>query len=298
MAFYAPINKWVQGDDIISYCAYGANVISNPEAFRRQSDHFDQIKKHHRLPSGTYAITTDCPYWMQTNPEKMVMPERSQGLKLHVSAKPQTALKIAKIALPILHEMGVDFNVMYDLRFMRDLYYLSHYRVKNYIIGQGYSTQAGKFIAIFPQNLQQAQNIILAIESSFQSNQLNPNYFVRLKGDAQVGDTGGIFARYGKFKPTPYKGRQPANITSADPLNESILPELMHQQNFLYNPETGLVDERIYPWPDYMNNRILFNEPLFGALKVTWVNPNNLKHVVTWENRPNCWAELEGKLCS
>jgi hypothetical protein len=288
----------VPAENIIEFCSNSGQIIPDPEQYRQKSLNYKQITTHNPLPPGDYAKATKCAPWMQSV-RFGNKAERGQGLKIHVSAKPETALKIAKIAIPIINANNIEYKVMYDLRYMRKLYYLSQYESLEFLTGDGQSTQAGKFIAIYPRDLNEARDIIQKLEDAFKKHHLHPDDFVKLVGDAQVGDTGGIFARYGKFTRLKHKGRPSNSITPVDEFNVSIPPDLIEKETGgKYDPSLGVPDERIYPWPDYMNNRNLFKQPLFGNLSVTWVNPNNPQQVITWDKRPNCWAELNGIACN
>lgn len=296
-AYMPKSRSWVEAQDIIERCSRTGEVIAAPETYRKSLPHYNIISPHDPLPKGTYAGPIVCSYWMQPGQRLGEKASRGQGLKIHVSAKPETALEIAKIALPILQASNINYKVMYDLRYMRQLYYLTHYEDDTFIVGSNKSSQAGKFIAIYPSSPSQAISITMKLDQALRDHNLQPHDFVRLAGDAQIGKTGGIFARYGKIGPVSHKGRPEENITPVDPGDESISFERMHRIINDYNPNLGLADERYYPWPDYMNNRELFNTPLFGQLEVTWVNPYHPDQVITWENRPNCWAELKGEKC-
>lgn len=285
----------VRADQIVEMCSHTGFKIDNPEKYRKDSWYYNYVPKHHPLPPGNFAKMAHCPAWIEGDTGKRN--ERHQGLKIHISAKPETALKIAEIVLPIIHTSDIKYKVMYDLRYMRYIYYLNQYDNKNLMIGDGRSTQAGKFIALYPSTQEEAREIIQKLDEAFKTHHLSSEDFVKVPGDAQVGDTGGIFVRYGKFTDIEYKGRPGNNITPVDEFDETIRPQMMQQYMKKYNPKFGLIDERIYPWPDYMNNRNLYDGPLFGDMQVKWANPYNPQQIITWDNRPNCWEELKGEQC-
>lgn len=292
---FQPTQNPKSDDYTISNFCYPPAI--NAESYKKSLPLYDSNAQHMPLPPGTYAKMIQCTAWIQTvfDGEKI---SRAQGIKIHVSAKPETALKIAKITLPILESLNIPYKVMYDLRQMRALFYLLQYERKDHLTGtKNQSTQAGKFIAIYPRNDEEAITVMKLLDEEFLKGELNPSDFEKLLGDTQIGNSGGIFARFGKFSATSHKGRHPMSITPIDPLGASIRPSMLEEQGFIYDPRTGMIDERKYPWPDYMNDRKLYAGNLFGDLTVKWTNPNNETQSITWETRPNCWAELDGGKC-
>jgi hypothetical protein len=289
------ISRWpVSAEDLIASCVETADKVENVESFRKQSLYYNKMTRHQELPPGSYAMPDTCPVWIEN--EGTIDVPYGQGLKIHVSAKPETALKIAKAVLPILEENKISYKIIYDLPLMRGLYYLTQYENSSNLIGGSKSTQAGKFIVLYPKNLEQAKELIQKLEQSFKKNNFTKDDFVKVEGDAEIGDAGGIFARYGHIQ--HHQSRDWRYLIPLNPEEEPISEEMMRQAGYLsYNSTIGVPDERFYPWPDYMNHRKLFNKPLFGDLKAEWINPNNPEQVITWDNRPNCWAELDHKSC-
>lgn len=119
-----------------------------------------------------------------------------KGWKLHISAQPSSAKKIAEIAVPILEEMHIPYKICISLNALRHL---------NTTIAKG-ETQMGKFIAIYPKTNDDANRIATALDEAFtqaiDSGRLHPYDFCELLGDAQLGHSGALYVRYGAFQPT------------------------------------------------------------------------------------------------
>lgn len=284
-----------EGNWQINSCVISGISIPDPILFRQDSKFFNPSEEHLDLPPGVYAYPQSCTPWLQ-NLSQSTQAARGQGFKIHVSAKPETAHMIAEIVLPLLIKMRVNFKAMYHLPYMRYIYYLSQYRHDSFLIGRNnQSTQAGKFIVIYPKDPAQTRQILQILDNAFKEHNLDPSYFEKVPGDAQVGKSGGLFVRYGQLSSKKYKGRK--GITPVDEFEASIRPDLLKEKGIEYNPNVGLADERIYPWPDFMNIRQFWNnlQSPFEGLDVFWVNPYNPEQVVTWENRPPTWKVLASK---
>jgi len=254
-------------------------IIHNPETFIQEQPFYATITDHMTLPEGLYAYSDICPSWIGKVKAKV-----KQGFKIHVSAKPETAFKIAQIVLPILEENNMDYKIMYDLPYMRYTYYLTQYRFPDLLIEKNKSTQAGKFIVIYPEDVKMTRDILKKLDDALKSAGLTPSDFEKVIGDAMVGDTGGIFVRYASNANGP--------LQIVDPFGEPFIFDPFHEYNI---PPTEVKDDRRYPWPDFMNDKNAWKESdsPFGDLKTTWVNPDNPKQVITWESRPESWRALQ-----
>lgn len=261
-------------------------IIPNPIAYRNKLAFTASISEHLDLPKGVYAENISCSPWLQNIAYFDTVPD--QGFKIHVSAKPETALKIAKIVLPILKESNVAYKIMFDLPYMRTTFYLDQYINPSHIIGKNRGTQTGKFITIYAKDPQNAHDVMQKLDEAFKREELSPSDFEKIIGDAQVGESGGIFVRYGLFVGgIPLRPLTPDN----QPFNKDLMKK--------YKIPTKLNDERVYPWPNYMNIKEVWKESdsPFGILNVTWTNPNNPRQTITWTKRPDCWEALAGKQC-
>ncbi|GHS92167.1 hypothetical protein AGMMS49949_03830 [Alphaproteobacteria bacterium] len=112
----------------------------------------------------------------------------SFGWKIHISAGISSAFKIASLVLPILKRRNVHFKIVGGLRLLRDFYNSARHT-------DDYFSQLGKFITIYPDNDTQARLIVTEIHEVFVREGLQPEDFIPVIADFQVGQTGGIFAR-------------------------------------------------------------------------------------------------------
>lgn len=112
-------------------------------------------------------------------------PTLQQGWKLHVSAKSDSALKVASIVLPLLAQHNFAHKIIGSNAFLERL---------NKDV-----TQQGKFITIYPESDVQALQIALLLDEKLSSHDLTPERFIRVPGELQLGKTGGLSTRYGAF---------------------------------------------------------------------------------------------------
>ncbi len=176
-----------------------------------------------------------------------------QGWKLHVSAKPTSLEKILEIVKPVLQK--------YDPHFK----YTSSFGLKH-LLAQ--PTQRGKFITIYPDSLIHANEIAEAIDSILQAAILEEKIdpftdFETIVSDAQLGNTGGLFTRYGEYK----KGL--CTITKAHCFLKS-LDALDCSENHI------IKDARIAPLPEFAHDWLTDASP-FPNLKMEWSN------LILWE---------------
>jgi hypothetical protein len=111
------------------------------------------------------------------------------GWKLHISARPENAVLITKLVIPILEKYGVHYKIICTLPLMR-----WRYNWFRYNSGSVFS-QIGKFITVYPNNDRQANAIATEINMAFENACLTPEDFIPILGDFQIGTTGGIFTR-------------------------------------------------------------------------------------------------------
>jgi hypothetical protein len=113
---------------------------------------------------------------------------RTQGIKIHISAKPETAGFIASIILPYLIEKNI-FHKVVPTNFLLDRLYEK-------------PTQVGKFITIYPESDDVAKNLAERLDHILVINKLKKDDFVPSSNDKAFGRSGGVYYRYGLFKPT------------------------------------------------------------------------------------------------
>jgi hypothetical protein len=170
-----------------------------------------------------------------------------QGWKLHVSARPSSMDKIFEIVRPALQEHPVHFK------------YTTFYGLAK-LLSQ--PTQRGKFITIYPNSLLHANQIAHAIDARFESaiatGRINPMVdFETIENDVQLGETGGLFTRYGEYKNGVCKivkshGFLP-ELDALDCIKSSIIP-----------------DSRNCPLPDFALGWLDWAENPFPGFNMTW----------------------------
>ncbi|MDP3531965.1 MAG: hypothetical protein Q8S31_01585 [Alphaproteobacteria bacterium] len=221
-----------------------------------------------QLPYGTF--------WQYKGDEHMQQNVRGQGWKLHVSATPDSAIKIAKLLLPILinertMEANVAFKIMHEIPLLRTM---------NHVYGQvkGDESQAGKYLVIYNNTASDAYKMAKKIDSILvrakRDGILKDSDFYKLIGDAEVGFSGGVFTRYGRFRPGQVKMLDPRDKTRIG-------------VDYPYE-----ADDRFYPWPDSMNKNApeWRNEPSpFKELPLKWKLFKGQKYLNSWEDRPFSW---------
>lgn len=119
-----------------------------------------------------------------------------KGWKLHVSAQPSSALRVAKIAIPILKEHKVVFKICRGLDGLR---LLNTFPVTK----SSSETQAGKFITIYPDTPEKSAELAKELDNAFAEaigcGKLNSCDFCYLVGDAMLGESGAVYTRYGGY---------------------------------------------------------------------------------------------------
>ena len=153
---------------------------------------------------------------------KQIIPK--QGWKIHISALPHSAQKIASFVLKTIEDFDIlsqgnhtYFKIINSIPAMRSMYYIT-----GHLEGDGRETQTGKFITIYPQNKKHAMALVKLIDNAFlwakKGKVLNNNDFYALSGEAQIGESGWVYIRYG-------------NISSTfDELNTKIYIPVQHKE--------------------------------------------------------------------
>lgn len=179
-----------------------------------------------------------------------------KGWKIHITAQPHSAQKIANLILPHINDFNdkfdvstsagnkVGFKIIPTIPLLKTTWYLAPHI-------QGKETQAGKFIVIYPKNNEHAYELTKRFNelllNAIYKGELDPQKdFLPLIGDAKVGNSGGVYVRYGHFT------------------------------------ESRANDNRFYPWPDDMNK----NNP-------DWAQASSPFHEQSLEWTPKCALKME-----
>lgn len=107
-------------------------------------------------------------------------PIPSEGWKLHVSADPASAPRIAEIVLPLLRAQNVPHKVVNSPETLAEMK----------------GTQVGKFITIYPENAAQAKAIAKTVDGALKGKGLKGP---RIEGEKLIGESGLVYTRYGGF---------------------------------------------------------------------------------------------------
>ena len=141
----------------------------------------------------------------------------SEGWKIHISAQPSSALKIAQIAIPILQKHDIPFKICESLDALRVLNLLP-------INLNSLETQAGKFITIYPKTADESARLVKELDEAFvkaiDEEELHSYDFCELIGDAMIGESGAVYSRYGKYRPCSdivEEKRLPVNFREKEP---------------------------------------------------------------------------------
>jgi hypothetical protein len=231
-----------------------------------------------------------------------------EGWKFHISATSQSALKIARVILPVLKKWQINYKIAPS---------------SDFLATQLTGTQKGKFITIYPpeNNLKEiAIDLNHALLSALKGKILQRNDFESLTGDAMLGSTGGLYVRYGNLYGSKKKTVQIRSASRQLPLAEDIeinttrltlsepndLEKKLVQKWVVKNygllktcqefngaqsntRDLCIQDDRNVPWPNFMNDRSLWpSKHPFGKLELSWCG-------ITWKDRPSSWKELKNK---
>jgi hypothetical protein len=114
------------------------------------------------------------------HPEGVPMGE--EGWKLHVSATPQNAQQMAAEVLPKLRDANIHHKVVFSTEKLKGL--------------RWDETQRGKFITIYPKDLEEAKRIVKLLDEVLAGTGLEGPV---IKGEKAVGSSGLVYTRYGGF---------------------------------------------------------------------------------------------------
>lgn len=247
------------------------------------------------LIPGVYAQANwGSPFWAQKiSEDKDQTNPKGQGWKIHISAMPHSAVKIAQLILPKIEGLPsqegkhVSYKIISTIPHMRTLYSLQ------YVVGK--ETQPGKFLVIYPENTQHAYELAKTIDqlifAAEKSGQLKEQDFQPMIGDATVGYSHQVYVRYGRHFVIPQFS--PNEIKEVDEMNITMKPGDL---DFWQRPYTMVEDDRFTPWPDFMNKNnetwSKVNNP-FQDLPLEWVKDGKK---ITWETRPKSWLNLSKSL--
>jgi hypothetical protein len=121
--------------------------------------------------------------------------KKSIGWKMHISARISSAKKIAEIVLPYLEEQEIHYKFLPSIAIIRQLYNASRYGEERSGLQAAFS-QRGKFIVIYPESDEKADEVAVYLDKKFKEAGLTREDFVYVNGDFQVGDSGGIYTRF------------------------------------------------------------------------------------------------------
>ncbi|CDZ78268.1 hypothetical protein BN59_02578 [Legionella massiliensis] len=246
------------------------------------------------LPPGNYACLDEVFFAPVRLPSLNVLP--SQGWKIHITAHPHSAQKIAAL---ILSQIDAHIELAGNDGKGTPAQH-TFYKYGN-LKGERKETQAGKSITIYPSNRKHAAALAQTLDNillwAIKGGILTKNDFYPCVGDALVGESGGIYVRYGYL--TRREDRvQPTKYSKTF----SVLPNSMLRHSldscisFAANVK-AIKDDRRYPWPDFMNKNDLSWKDAknpFPGLNLRWYF-NSEMPPITWENRPDFWLDLQAR---
>lgn len=245
-------------------------------------------------PYADYATYNDhAPIYISFN-ESCAPPK--QGWKLHISAMPHSAEKIARLILPYLGK-EVSYKLYGSLPLMRTMWYYDETSMSK--------TQIGKFITIYPQDIGQAKYLAETIDAillkAINSGELDPiNDFMPLSGDAQLGESGGLWTRYGvmaghndnmsvvNFDFTP-------KVNHNFPYQNHGIKKSLWMINEIKKANPIIIDSREYPWPNFMNEWPSDIPHPFGDMPLRFAikdSTGNIIKELDWRTRPTLEWEV------
>ena len=104
----------------------------------------------------------------------------AEGWKIHVSANPQTAQQVAEV-LPKLRQMNIYHKVVLS---------------KEKLAALNEGDQAGKFITIYPRDIDEAKRIVKMLDKALAERGLTGPV---IEGEKALGSSGLVYSRYGGF---------------------------------------------------------------------------------------------------
>lgn len=175
--------------------------------------------------------------------------KQTSNWKIHVTSDPGRANLIARLVVPVLMHLKVDFKVIenhdFVQRFEKD------------------ETQRGKFITIYPTGYPQAKMLIQGLEKLFEEAVKSVDFKDLthpprpLLGDAKVGKSGYVFLRYGAHESSQ-------QVTVLNPGGKRMRAEFVG-------------DARTFPFPEFVwhleSNAIKGDKIFFEGTPLTWTIP-------------------------
>lgn len=237
------------------------------------------------LPGRYDSPATNNGYWFEPTPwREEDNASHVQGWKIHVTAMPHSAQKIAELILPAINRLpsqtsrAVSYKIVRSIPLMRTLW------ANAYI--KGSETQPGKFLVLYPDNGDHAYELVKKIDTiltnAIEEGILTKSDFLPLIGDAKVGNSGGVYVRYGAYLSDHIEKRTPQGEPMGD--NSGTNAEYVK-------------DDRFHPWPDFMNKSNQAwstSESPFHELPLYWSSSSNPKDKITsWNDRPSSWESVE-----
>jgi hypothetical protein len=284
------------------------NIIQNNPDLQLREDFSAEL-----LPPGRYAECIETGFTTRQFKSQKYYNCATQGWKIHISAQSNmqkiAALVMAVIDKDIYHANPKNSEIKYSYTLFKIANTLPSMRTINYIIGNlkgdGRETQVGKFITIYPANKKHALALAKSIDEqllwALRGKILCKDDFYPLMGDALVGESGGVFVRYGNMslmRDVVRKGNycESKVINRVPPKRNKGAPQRdinSLEQSHIELVEELVPDDRYHPWPDFMNKNnnswVEARDPFVG-LNMRWISRD--KQIITWKNRPNWWACL------
>ncbi|MDR2781036.1 MAG: hypothetical protein LBB21_01070 [Holosporaceae bacterium] len=167
--------------------------VNTPLLFPIREDMFGEIG---------YEVATKCnigrtpcptPVFVTLNYCDESFPETSEGggWKLHVSATPSSAAKVANVVVPYLLTNKIDFKIVPTTGALRSLNLDSKFGVSG-----GHYSQYGKFITIYPLDGEGGAKIARDLDDMLCQHVFTRKDFVTCAGEFSIGKSGALSTRY------------------------------------------------------------------------------------------------------
>lgn len=138
------------------------------------------------------------------HPEGIKMAE--EGWKLHISATPESAQQVAEV-LPKLRQMNIHHKVVFS---------------RDKLVRLNSGDQAGKFITIYPKDIDEAKRIVKILDEVLAGRGLAGTV---VEGERAVGSSGLVYTRYGGF--TKMTVTDPSTKLEVEDIRGQIKPDWM-----------------------------------------------------------------------
>ena len=193
----------------------------------------------------------------------LACPRVEEGWKIHISAQPSSALKIAEIAIPIIKAHDVPFKICKSLDALRSLNLLA-------LTNSRYEMQSGKFIAMYPDTPELSAKLAKSLDDAFiealRTESLHSYDFYELMGDALLGESGAVYIRYGAYTDRSQirENRKLPIIPQKSDENSSVVPSSSPFKNMIIR-----FNGKILPYDNcsewiadtrYLSGDLLWNE--------------------------------------